>query len=425
MTDPVIVLGGTLAGMAAAARLAKAGHPVELLEPTGTLGGRWAAYELDDTGLLVDDAPGVLGFPAPWRDLFRKSGRPLEAELARAGHALVPAGPEQLVFADGRQLSWPSDRGEQFATLSAAWGRPVAERWRDLVDGLDDVRQALRPLGQELELDRRRLTRAVRRELRHRASVADVAGSLGHDQLGALVRSVAYRRGSVPEQTPALVATDLSVDRKFGRWHLAPGGPAPKTDVGRSSVLVEALVARLALRKVVVRLGVPVTGLVVHDGAVTGVVTAAGPSPAAAVISTLDPWTLYTDVLPRQRRRLRGLRPAAVPRVSHTLVDQPSTEVAQTTRLSADGVPVITYDRPAGNHTLRSVHDFGAASPSPDGGLADRGFRGWARRPPTSSDLAGLYLAGPFSAAGPSPSAVILSGALASYAAHDRVSDRG
>ena len=425
MTDPIVVLGATLAGMAAAARLAKAGHPVELLEPTATLGGRWAPYALTGTDLLVDDAPSVLGFPAPWRDLFRKSGRPLEAELARGGHALVPAGPEELVFVDGQRLSWPTDRGEQFVALTAAWGQPVAERWRDLVDGLDDVRQTLRPLGQELELDRRRLTRPVRRELRYRATVADIAESLQHPQLGALVRSLAYVRGSVPEQTPALAATDLSVTRKFGRWHLAPGGPAPRPDVGRSSVLVEALVARLALRKVVVRVGVPVTGLVVHDGSVTGVATAEGSIPAAAVISTLDPWTLYTDIHPRQRRRLRGLRPAGAPRVTHELTHQPSTEVTQTTRLSADGVPVITYARPAGGGTLRSTHDFGSASPSPDAGLADRGFKGWSRRPPTTSDLGGLFLAGPFSAAGPGPSSVILSGALASYAAHDLVSGRG
>ena len=425
MTDPVIIIGGTLAGMAAAARLAKAGHAVELLEPTATLGGRWAPYGLAGTDVLVDDAPAVLGFPAPWRDLFRKSGRPLEAELARGGYALVPAGPEQLEFADGQRLSWPADRGEQFAALTAAWGRSVAERWRDLVDGLDDVRQTLRPLGQELELDRRRLTRLVRRELRHRATMADVAQSLQHPQLGALVRSLAYLRGSVPEQTPALAATDLSVARKFGRWQLAPGGPAPKTDVGRSSVLTEALIARLALRKVVVRTGAAVTALVVRDGSVTGVRTAEGEVAAAAVINTLDPWTLYTDLLPRQRRRLRGLRPAGAPQVTHELIDHPSGELTQTTRLSVAGVPVVTYDRPAGGATLRSVHDFGATSPSPDAGLADQGFRGWARRPPTRSDLDGLFLAGPFSAAGPSSSSVILSGALASYAAHDRVSGRG
>src|SRR6185436_4338855 len=126
MPDPVVVIGGGLAGLAAAARLAKAGYPVELYERSDVLGGSWAPYQLED-GVTVDDAPSIIGFPAPWRDLFRKSGRPLEAELDRMGYALAPAEPPTLIFADGAQLSFPSDRGGQYATLADAYGRPVAE----------------------------------------------------------------------------------------------------------------------------------------------------------------------------------------------------------------------------------------------------------------------------------------------------------
>jgi phytoene dehydrogenase-like protein len=92
MTNPVVVIGGGLAGMSAAARLAKAGHAVELYERSERLGGIWTPYQLD-SGTTVNDAPLIIGFPAPWRDLFRKSGRPLEAELARMGYALAPAQP--------------------------------------------------------------------------------------------------------------------------------------------------------------------------------------------------------------------------------------------------------------------------------------------------------------------------------------------
>src|SRR5215218_9137575 len=130
---PIAVVGGGLAGMAAAARLAKVGHTVDLYERAGVLGGSWAPYELTD-GVLVDDAPAVLGFPAPWRDLFRKSGRPLEAELARSGRALVPAELPRLIFADGATLVLSSNRGEQHATLLRAYGASVASRWRDLLD---------------------------------------------------------------------------------------------------------------------------------------------------------------------------------------------------------------------------------------------------------------------------------------------------
>ena len=100
MADPVIVIGGGLAGLAAAARLAKVGHAVELYEQSDRLGGSWAPYQLE-SGITVDDAPSIIGFPAPWRDLFRKSGRPLEAELARIGYALAPAGPPTMIFGCG------------------------------------------------------------------------------------------------------------------------------------------------------------------------------------------------------------------------------------------------------------------------------------------------------------------------------------
>ena len=69
----------------------------------------------------------MLGFPAPWRDLFRKSGRPLEAELARLGYELAPAGPAVVVFADGTELTWPADRAGQLDTLTTAYGRTVAD----------------------------------------------------------------------------------------------------------------------------------------------------------------------------------------------------------------------------------------------------------------------------------------------------------
>ena len=48
--DPVVVIGGGLAGLAAAARLAKNGHRVELFERSSSLGGLWAPTELRPGG---------------------------------------------------------------------------------------------------------------------------------------------------------------------------------------------------------------------------------------------------------------------------------------------------------------------------------------------------------------------------------------
>jgi phytoene dehydrogenase-like protein len=424
---PIAVVGGGLAGMAAAARLAKVGHTVDLYERAGVLGGSWAPYELTD-GVLVDDAPAVLGFPAPWRDLFRKSGRPLEAELARSGHALVPAEKPQVIFADGATLVLSSNRGEQHATLIRTYGTSVANRWRDLLDRLDAVWQTLRPLGFESELPARaRLSRQQRQRLMRWQSVADLAESVRHPHLSALVRSVAYGFGAGPEETPALVAVELAMRSTFGRWQIQPTTTAAAFDAGRSSVLVQALARRLEQRKVRIRLHTSVTGILLDAGRVTGIRTAMAERPTGAVVCTTDPWQTVGSLLPAElakdaRRRLARLDAASAPSIRHLLVEEPTSAVRETTELSARGVPIISYERPAGERSIRTVHDFEKLTPRPSYGIAWNGFRSFVRRPAVTSEIGGLFQAGPFSPAGAAPSAVVLSGALAAYSCQNYLS---
>jgi UDP-galactopyranose mutase len=427
--EPVVVIGGSLAGLAAAARLAKLGHQVELVERTDRLGGRWAAASLP-TGTVVDDAPAVLGFPAPWRDLFRKSGRPLEAELARLGYALVPAPAALVAFAEGSALTWPADRAGQAAALSAAYGSAVAMAWQELVDRLDQVWQTLRPLGWEAALDGdAQLTYQVRRRLLGRQTLAGLARSLPHPHLEALVRSVAYRQGSVPERTPAWVAVELSLQRTFGRWQLQPIEDDGDRSVGRSSVLAEALAARLLLRQVRVRTGCTVTAIRLAGGRVAGVSTTAGDLPAAAVVGTIDPWRTFGSLLPpvakRTLRRLHSLQPAGAPTVVHDVQHSPAgPDVAELVTLTAEGIPVVEYSRAVPGGTLSSRHDFGNCRPRASAGVAWDGLRSWTRRPPVISEVPGLFTAGPFSAAGQGGSAELLSGALAAYAVQGYLSKR-
>ena len=435
MADPVIVIGGGLAGLAAAARLAKVGHAVELYEQSDRLGGSWAPYQLE-SGITVDDAPSIIGFPAPWRDLFRKSGRPLEAELARIGYALAPAGPPTMIFADGAQLTFPADRGGQYLALTDAFGRSVADRWQQLIDRLGEVWQTLRGLGFEAELrHRRQLNRTARRSLFGPGSfgqgttVADLATSIDSPYLGALIRSVAYRSGSRPEHTPAFAAVELYLMRTFGRWQVQPLDADARLDVGRSSVLVEALAARLALRKVAVHLHSRIESVTVSNRRATGVVTSDGERPAAAVVATCDPWQTFNKLLPlaavqRTRRGLSELSPAAAPTITHQQVPKPIAPITETVTLSETGVPTVEYLRQAADSGIRTVHDCKQMFPRPSYGVAWNGFRSWLRRPLVTTEVSGLYTAGPFSAAGASASHVVLSAALAAYGCHDYLSDR-
>src|SRR5919112_4723634 len=114
----VVVLGGGFGGTAAAARLAKLGHAVTLVERRDRLGGAVGFVERD--GFRWDAGPTSTALPAVLRDLFRKSGRPLERELE-----LIPVEPmREHRFPDGSRLAMPSgSRSAQLEAVEAALGR--------------------------------------------------------------------------------------------------------------------------------------------------------------------------------------------------------------------------------------------------------------------------------------------------------------
>ena len=194
-------------------------------------------------------------------------------------------------------------------------------------------------------------------------TLADLANSIDHDHLGAVIRSIGYRAGSVPEQTPAFAAVELSMQRTFGRWQVQPLDTSSRLDEGRSSVLVEALAARLELRKVRVHLRCPVKGIHLRNGQVTAVEISDGNHPASAVIATCDPWQTFHDLLSttatrRTRRQLRGLSPAAAPTITHQEVPAPTALLRETVGLSEAGVPTVNYLRQVTDSGLRTTHDF-------------------------------------------------------------------
>jgi phytoene dehydrogenase-like protein len=428
----VVVVGGGLAGLSAAVRLAKVRHPVRLYEATDRLGGRWASrtQEFADGTVVLDDAPPVLEFPAPWRDLYRKSGRTLAEEFDRSAAALSAAEPATYVFADGAELIWPTDRGELFAVHEKAYGTATADRWRSLVDHLDDVWQTVRKLGWEAELTgRAELTGPVRRRIQQERTIAELAEEIGHPHLAAVLRAGAYRQGGEPETTPAWCAVSQSIERRFGRWTLQSDCVDDRRDrTGRSSTLIDALIERARIRRVDIRLDERVDQLDLDQGRARGVVTTHERVAAAAVVWTADPWQLTGAGLPRfrarsLRKRLRRLVPARAPTVSHDLrpasADWARGRVEETIRLDPQGVPTVTYRRPVTAGTLCSVHDWQHRHPDPGAGAAWDGFESWLERPPVRSGLDRLLLAGPWSPAGNSPAATVLSGALASYAVHE------
>lgn len=396
----IVVVGGSLPGMAAAARLAKAGHRVTLVEQSDHLGGRLA-----EPGVW---AP-VLGFPAPLRDLFRKSGRAFDAEFGRRGLTLVAAPPAVHTFADGSTLAWPTDRAEQWHLLHDRYSPALAAHWRDTLDDLDEVWQQLRHLGLEAELTDRSQITTRRHHLVGRRTVEDLATHLRHPHLAELVRDTAWRIGSDPRHTPAWLATRLSVERTFGRWQLvdAAGTVQPAT------VILDALADRLATRGVLVELGTRVTAI-----RPDGVTTVNGVLPAQAVLSTLDPWqhARLTDADLRHRLQLGRLRPALAPAVTVQFTPD-HTSVGEEIHHTPLG-PIVTFRRPVAGGIELVQHDHTDGRPTPGAGVRWQGSKTWLQLPAVRTRRAGLYVASASGRGGNEPWAQLLTGALAVYAAH-------
>ncbi len=140
----VVVIGGGYGGLASAARLAKLGHEVTLLEASGPArrSGR-----VRRAGRVSAGTPGPRStlLPAVMRDLFRKSGRTLEKEVE-----LVPVEPV-------RQHRFPDDdggplvldlpggsRAAQIAAVEQAFDAGEGARWAAYVEAFADDWEALR-----------------------------------------------------------------------------------------------------------------------------------------------------------------------------------------------------------------------------------------------------------------------------------------
>lgn len=259
----VVVVGGGFGGLSAAARLAKLRHDVVLLESTSELGGRLLGHRIGATTwqLSLDTVtlPGVL------RDLFRKSGRPLERVLD-----LQPVESRRHVFGDKSILDLPfADRAAQHDAITELIG---TDRWSPWLDAMTETWDVYRRSCVESLAPP---DRALRRTLRGDQRISKRAYKELKDQrLERIVLDPLILDGEHPTFVPVFVAVQNYVERTFGRWRVDGGMPA----------LAAALATRLDERGVDVRANVHVHELEVTDGRVTGVSADGGTIQADLVV---------------------------------------------------------------------------------------------------------------------------------------------
>ncbi|MCF3964253.1 phytoene desaturase family protein, partial [Streptomyces fuscigenes] len=287
----IAVIGAGMGAMAAAARLAVAGHRVTVYERAATYGGAVGRFERD--GFVFDTGPGLLHVPAVYRDLFVKTGKePLEACL----DLVQPEHDARHVFTDGAQALLPnSSRGGVVAALDAALGAGAGGRWADFLGRAGDTwARARRPLLEEpLPADTAAFARdpypAVRRRrllrgAREASTLAEIgAWELGVPHLAALLDGYALAYGLDPRTAPASASVLPYLEQTFGTWYVRGG----------MRELARAVYERCVARRVEFAFGADVVAVVEKDGAVAGVELADGGAPEAdVVVAGVDPSSL-------------------------------------------------------------------------------------------------------------------------------------
>lgn len=363
----IAVIGAGTGAMAAAARLAVAGHRVVVYERTETYGGAVRRFERD--GFRFDTGPGLLTLPAVYRDLFVKTGKePLEDRVE-----LVQVDPSaRHVFPDGGEVSLPNaSRAGVVAALDEALGAGAGGRWGDFLvrarEAWDRTRRPLleeplwpdwRVLGEKEPypaVPHKRLLRT-----RRARTLAEIGSwELRDDRLTALLMSHALTYGLDPWTAPASAAVLPYMEHAFGTWYVRGG----------IRELARAVYERCLERRVEFVFGAEVTRIAEKDGRAAGVELAdgsvteadhvvAGVHPARLRALTERPLDAEGDVRadsgaapPARFTLLLALRGSREPGAAHRTVVHPAAPESEWDFLTAPGgdlppPPTVTVLRP-------------------------------------------------------------------------------
>ena len=297
---PTIVIGAGIAGLAAAVRLAAAGHDVTVFEANDGPGGKLSQFSLGD--YRFDFGPSLFTMPQYVDELFRLAG---EEPTDHFNYVRLPDVCHYW-WADGTRFSAPGDPGKLAEAAAETFGVPT-----------DRVASFMADAARKYELTGRTF---LEKSLQKAGTWLDwqVAGAmlripgldlfttmnavherdLRHPKLVQLFNRFATYNGSNPYKAPGLLTMIPHFEHHFGAY-LPEGG---MFDISQS---VYELGKRLGVNY---RFGQRVDEIVREGGKrVKGVMAGGQLHEAGTVVCNMDVWLAYDKLLPGAKKPKRTL----------------------------------------------------------------------------------------------------------------------
>jgi phytoene desaturase len=298
----VVVIGGGLAGLSAAALLSRQGWRVQVVEANGKVGGCCATTTID--GFTFSDGALYLTMRGTLERVFERVGVdlasvvpmyrigiPSTTYLPDGATVVCSDGLEVTVAGGGLRFDARRTRSE-LAALDRAWGTLYASLSRDLVLREPSTLRMLASAWRLLP----RLGRTILSELRRSVTDPAVRAALG----GAMLYT-----GVPPDQAPAMGMLGL-----VALWR--DGAYLPVGGMGR---ITDALAAAVRRNGGEILLNAPVRRIIVANGRACGVDLGAGARlETETVLSSVQAFTTFgtllaPEVVPRaMARRIRRAR---------------------------------------------------------------------------------------------------------------------
>lgn len=293
------IIGAGIAGLAAAVRLAAAGHQVDVFEANAGPGGKLSQFSLG--AYRFDFGPSLFTMPQYVDELFQLAGE--EPTDHFSYHRLPDVC--HYWWPDGTRFTAPGDTDELAQAAATTFGVPVSR----VADFMADAARKYELTGRTF-LEKSLHKAGTWLDWQVAGAMLQIPGldlfssmnavherDLGHPKLVQLFNRFATYNGSNPYKAPGLLSMIPHFEHHFGAY-LPKGG---MYDISQS---VYELGKRLGVRY---HFNQPVTEIVRQGGQVAGVRVGDRVHTSDTVVCNMDVWLAYDKLLPGAKKPKRTL----------------------------------------------------------------------------------------------------------------------